>query len=141
MFTNNMEARANRVAQIIVLLSGIITLLTGVALLFAPEWFFQNIGNFPPYNRHYEGDLGTFELALGFGLLFAARNPSRHRALIAVAAAGNLLHAFNHAYDSLNEQATLAHWLTDTLPLFVFAGLLILAYYILAGRWTINDER
>ncbi len=39
--------------------------VVGLALLFIPGWFFDHIGPFPPYNRHYEGDLGSFLLPMG----------------------------------------------------------------------------
>ncbi len=70
----------------VVVVAGIGYLLTGLALMFAPEWFFQNIGLFPPFNRHYAGDLGMFQIPLGIGLLIAICNPVRHRGLIGVAA-------------------------------------------------------
>jgi hypothetical protein len=67
---------------------GVFYLLSGLGLLFIPEWFFQNIGNYPPFNRHYAGDVGVFLLPLGIALVWAAREPAQHRTLIAFAAAG-----------------------------------------------------
>ena len=52
----------------LVALAGLIHLATGLALLLAPAWFYQNIGTFPPFNRHYAGDLGAFQVGLGVGL-------------------------------------------------------------------------
>ena len=84
-----------------VVVMGISFTLTGLALLFAPQFFFDNIGTFPPFNRHYMGDLGTYSLPLGLALLWAARNPMQHRLLILAAVGINLMHAGNHAYDDL----------------------------------------
>lgn len=114
-----------RVAQVIVGLAGALYTFTGLALLFAPVWFFNAIGRYPPFNRHYEGDLGSFLLPLGVGLLLAARNPARHKLLLWVAAAGSLVHAGNHVYDALLSRAALGHWLTDTAPILVFALVLL----------------
>jgi len=75
-----------RFTQIVVGLAGAAYLLIGIALLFAPGWFFSAIGNFQPFNRHYEGDLGSFLLPLGIGLLVAARDPARYIWVIRVAA-------------------------------------------------------
>jgi hypothetical protein len=61
-------------------------LASGMALMLAPDWFLSNVGNFPPFNRHYEGDLGTFLLPLGVGFIYAARNPVRNAVLLGVAA-------------------------------------------------------
>ncbi len=47
-------------AQAIILVAGLLYMLSGILLLAQPEWFFDNIGNFPPFNRHYMGDLGSF---------------------------------------------------------------------------------
>lgn len=108
---------------------GLMYLLTGAAMLFAPTWFYENIGTFPPFNRHYTGDLGAFQLPLGVALLWAARRPGENRIVIVFAAAGSLLHALNHLADDLAARATLADMLSATLPLLVFAGVLILAYF------------
>jgi hypothetical protein len=116
-----------RLAQIIVALAGVGYLLAGAALLFAPVWFFQHIGTFGPFNRHYEGDLGAFLLALGMGLLFAARNPSRYGLVVWVAAIGSLIHACNHVYDALIQGASLGQWLAQPVPLFILALLLLWA--------------
>ena len=106
-------------AQVVLVVAGAIHLLTGLALMLAPEWFFANVGTFPPYNRHYAGDLGAFQIALGVGLLAAVRDPARHRLLVGVIAAGNLLHTLNHAYDAFMGRAALLYWLADSGPLLV----------------------
>ncbi len=114
-----------RIKQITVGLTGIAYLLTGIALLFAPVWFFQTIGHFPPYNQHYEGDLGSFLLALGIGLLVAARAPGRHLWVIRVAALGSLVHVGNHIYDAIVNSAPMSEWLWEIGPLFMLGLVLI----------------
>jgi hypothetical protein len=116
-----------RLAQIVVAVAGVFNLLTALALLFAPVWFFQHIGTFGPFNRHYEGDLGAFLLALGIGLLFAARSPARYGLVVWVAAMGSLFHACNHIYDALIAGASLGDWLAQPVPLLVMALLLLWA--------------
>lgn len=118
-------------AQAIVAANGLVNLLTGAALLFAPRWFFNTLADFPPFNRHYLGDVGAFVLALGVGLLIAAREPRRHRGLVGVAALGSLLHVANHLYDDLViERGASLHWLTNTLPLLALAALLLWAWRV-----------
>jgi hypothetical protein len=112
--------------QLLVGFAGAAHILVGIATLLTPMWFFQNVGTFAPFNRHYEGDLGAFQLGIGLGLLLAARAPARHRLLLGAAAAGNLVHAFNHTYDALISHASLGYWLSDTAPLYLFAMILIL---------------
>ncbi|MEK7326969.1 MAG: hypothetical protein AAB217_17130 [Chloroflexota bacterium] len=117
-----------------ILLNGAINLLTGLALLFAPAWFYNALADFPPFNRHFLGDVGAFIFALGLGLLFAAREPRKHRGLIGVAALGALLHVGNHLYDDflVGHATATTHLLTNTLPLFIMAVLLIAAWVMLA---------
>ncbi len=109
---------------------GLLYVLTGAAMLFAPEWFFQNIGTFPPFNRHYTGDLGSFNLPLGLVMLWAARQPMRHPLLIGLAAAVSLVHALNHAYDDVIAHTPLSGWFGQTIPLLAFALILAAAYRV-----------
>lgn len=108
----------------LVLLAGVSYLLAGLGLMLAPVPFYETIGHFPPFNRHYMGDLGAFLLPLGVALVWAARNPTGNRILIAVAATGTLLHALNHGYEDLLNRAPPLHWLTQTIPFILFAVLL-----------------
>ena len=115
-----------RFTQIVVGLAGVGYLLAGIALLFAPMWFFQTIGHFPPFNQHYEGDLGSFLLALGIGLLIIIRNPAWHMGVIRVAALGSILHVINHIYDAVVNTAPLSKWLLEIGPLLILALLLLI---------------
>jgi hypothetical protein len=110
---------------------GFFYLLSGLGLLFAPEWFFENVGNYPPFNRHYSGDLGAFLLPLGVALLWAARSPAQHRGLIAFAVAGSLLHAGNHLYDDLAGRLPPGGWLLSSVGTFIFAAVLAAAYFVI----------
>lgn len=119
---------SKRLISALVWFTGLSYLATGAALLLAPTWFYQYIGHFPPFNRHYIGDLGAFTLPLGAGLLLAARDPFRHRLLLGVAAGVSLLHGVNHAYDAVIGRESLLHWLTDAGPIFVGGLLLLLVF-------------
>ena len=114
----------HRIIQLIVVLSGLAYALAGAALLLAPAWFYQYIGHFPPYNQHYEGDLGSFLLALGVGLLFAVSDPARYRLVVRIAALGSLLHVSNHIYAALLKTAPPDEWTREIIPLLIFAVLL-----------------
>lgn len=120
----------HRLLQILVAALGVVNLLTGLALLFAPQWFFENIGNYPPFNRHYEGDLGAFVTAIGIGLLWAARNPHKYRALIGVALLANTLHLFNHIYDDLLIGASLQQIISGVTIVALGTALLALAFFL-----------
>jgi hypothetical protein len=110
-----------RLLPLLLILGGWGYIGAGGALLLAPHWFYQQIGTFPPYNRHYAGDLGAVLLPLGVGLLWAARAPERHRGLILLGAGVSLLHAANHLYEAV----VFGHPLWPDLPVYLF-GLLLL---------------
>jgi ABC-type transport system involved in cytochrome c biogenesis permease subunit len=119
---------------IVIGVAGVGYTLIGLALILAPLWFFDNIGPFAPYNRHYEGDLGMFLLPLGLGLLVAAREPHRHRLLLAVAAAGSLLHAGNHLYDAMIGATPATRFIQDVGPLIALGLLVLVAWWGTRGR-------
>lgn len=113
-----------RSAQIVVGVMGIYHSLAGIALLFFPVWFFQHIGPFPPFNQHYEGDLGAYVLAVGIGLLVATPLPENYPWVIRVGALGSLFHAANHLAGAILSPSVTA-WV-HTLVL-AMTGLFLLA--------------
>ncbi len=125
-----------QIARTLTLIGGVLNVLTGAALLLVPHWFFVNIGPFPPFNRHYEGDLGAFVLALGIALMLASRDPARHWLVVGAVALGSLIHVFNHVYDAVVSRVPLAHLFTDVIPLSIFALMLIVALVLLRPRLT-----
>jgi uncharacterized membrane protein len=124
------------IARAAIFVSGVFYLLSGLGLTFAPEWFFTNVGNYPPFNRHYAGDTGAFTLALGLALLWAARSSSlaQQHSLIGYTVLASLLHALNHAYDDVLAQQTLVTALLNTGPLFVFVLMLLVVYRVVGTR-------
>lgn len=119
-----------RAAQILLILSGVVYGLVALTMLATPEWFYNNIGNHPPYNRHYVGDLGAFQLGLAAGLIVAAWNPARNRVLIGAAAIAGIVHTLNHGYDMLLGEESLG----TVLQLAVLAAVLIVTYALSAER-------
>jgi hypothetical protein len=118
---------------------GLFYLISAVLLLFGPVWFFDNIGTYPPYNRHYEGDTGSFTLVLGLVLCWAVREPARYRAMIAAVGIGSLVHAMNHVVDDFVLNAT-ARSMTNNIFLFLFAiALLLAAWWAVPQRERASD--
>jgi hypothetical protein len=134
--TTRTKAYRQRMAiiQAIVLVGGFFYLLAGVSMLMQPEWFFDNIGNFPPYNRHYMGDLGAFLLPLGFALIFASQKPLENRIIITVGVAGSMIHAINHIYDAVTQSQPFSFWVRDSLPLLIFGILFLWALWEIRPR-------
>jgi len=88
------------VSRLILLVVGFSYVLSGVAMLAQPMWFFDHIGTFPPFNRHYVGDLGSFILPIGLALMWSARDARYARGAVLVALGASTLHLLNHVYDA-----------------------------------------
>jgi hypothetical protein len=130
-----MQTKAQTFVRSVVLFAGVLNTLIALTILFAPEFFYTALADFPPFNRHFLGDIGAFMLGPNLALLFAARNPSKHRALIGAVALSNLIHFVNHLYDDLFvEHGATLHWLTNTVPLLALTILLGVAFFISRER-------
>jgi hypothetical protein len=117
------------VARALIALVGLADTLAGSALLLAPEWFFSTVGHFPPFNRHYMGDTGSFLLPVGVGLLVAARDPIRYRPILLLGLLASWLHTLNHGYDALVHPGMGQAGLIDT------AQVAAIAIALSVGTW------
>jgi hypothetical protein len=89
----------DRLIRFGVLQFGVFHLVIGLWQVVAPHAFFDTIGGFGTYNRHYMGDNATYELALGLALLVSLRRPAWRVPLLALTALQIVLHAINHLVD------------------------------------------
>ena len=92
--------RAQLVSNLVVAAFGLLTLALGIWAITDTTSFFDNIAEWPPYNRHFIHDLGAFQIALGAALLFALM--WREDAVLAAlggAAIGGTLHWVVHIAD------------------------------------------
>jgi peptidoglycan/LPS O-acetylase OafA/YrhL len=68
-------------------------------MVVSPGTFFESIGGFGARNDHYIRDSSVFPLAIGIGLLAAARWATWRLPVLAVTAIWYLAHAVNHLVD------------------------------------------
>ena len=118
-----------RLAQLILAVNVLFFVGTSMVILFLPHTF-QSIVQFVPFNRHYLGDAGIFQLAVSLGLLWALPDPTRRVSHIWIGTIASLMHTTNHVYDLLfvSTPPLFALWLPQTLTLLVLAlSLLIVA--------------
>lgn len=114
-------------ARSITVAVGVAYVMVAVALLLAQDWFFNNsFGNYPPYNRHYMGDAGSFVSVVGLMLLWATRDLARYWTMILLAGVGSLIHAGNHVIEDFITNPSTAS-ITNSVLLFVLAFALLLA--------------
>jgi hypothetical protein len=124
---------SQRIAQVSAFSAALINVLIALALFFSPEWFFEHIGHFPPYNRHYMGDTAAFLIGPALALLIAARDPARYRLLIGGLALASVIHIANHGYDA-------AHGLFNTGFVADFAPLILLSAALILPLWAKKQE-
>jgi len=118
----------------IVVLAGLLYLMIGMAQLFQPEWYFENLGSFPPYNRLVIGQLGSVMLPLGVLMVIASQNPTSNRMIIGLGAATAVLFALNQLYSlSIGEEAAAPGSLA-LFPLLISAVVQLWAFWQIRPR-------
>lgn len=95
------------------LLFGLLNVAVGLLGVIEPGTFFAQLGSYGPRNDHYIGDLATFYLATGIGLVVAGQRPSWRVPMLTVVALWWGLHALNHARD-ISEAASPGRGILDT---------------------------
>jgi len=112
-----------RLIRVLLLILGAISLINGIAMFFAPSvWFFRLVPGVPetgPFNAHLVADSGTFFIAVGIGLLIAASDPTRHVAVVIVAAVANLMHSILHLYSHAAGLLSLKHLGTEIAGIYL----------------------
>jgi hypothetical protein len=78
--------------------AGLVFVGAGLWAMAAPESFFDVLGPFPPYNRHFVQDVGAFQIGLGTVLLIAAVAPRADGLAVALlgVGAGSVAHTISH---------------------------------------------
>ena len=92
--------RSLRLASVsaIVVITGLVYLMVGMAQLLQPEWYFANVAPFEPYHRLNIGVAGSLMWPLGVVLIIASQNPSSSKLVIGMGAAVSVLMVFNQWY-------------------------------------------
>jgi predicted anti-sigma-YlaC factor YlaD len=118
-------------AWIVVLLwiAAVLDIVNGIEMFFFPSaWFFKLVPGVPetgPYNMHLVADGGTFFLAVGVGLVFAAINPRRNAVAVVVAAVAGVMHSALHIYSHAAGLLSLEHLTTEIIGIYIPTILLI----------------
>ncbi len=97
-------------------------------ILFTGLWYecISNPARLALYNRHFIIDVGCAYLAVGGGLLWAARDAAAARPLIGVALVFNALHVCNHLLEYAQGAIPTRHWSIELVGVFVPTLLLAL---------------
>jgi hypothetical protein len=103
---------------------GGINFALGIVMMLAPGFFFDNIGTYGVRNNHFIGDLGSFYIAAGAGLLVSVRRPSWRAPLLYVSAAWYALHAVNHLFTIGDDNKGDGRGIADTVAIAIGAAAL-----------------
>jgi hypothetical protein len=118
------RSRIDLVSAIVLAAFGLFTLSFGLWALIDPQSFYDNIAEFPPYNKHLLHDVGAFQVGVGAALLFALL--WRGDAMLAAlggGAAGATAHEIAHiADDGLGGRDS------DPVTLGVIAAVLVVVF-------------
>lgn len=133
------RARILEPTLLLVGLSAVAVVGSGLWALVAPESFYATVAIYPPYNRHFVHDIGAFMLGLGSGLAVALVISDALLVALVGNAVGAVAHFISHLVDrDLGGQAS------DPVTFGVFALLLVgLAVWRVRsiGEWKVGERR
>ena len=78
---------------------GLTQLVPALWIVVAPHSFYDHVGPFGTYNRHYLGDAAAFQAGFGVALVAAARFESLRAGALLAAFGAVLFHTINHWID------------------------------------------
>jgi hypothetical protein len=118
---------ATRLARLVAVLAGLLLLVLGLWALVDPRSFFDQLANFPPYNRHLFHDVGAFQAGIGATLLLSAF--ARDPLLLGLtgASVGAVLHAVSHVIDRDLGGRSTDPWALSLLALIILVATLLRA--------------
>ncbi len=136
-----MKSNPPRWIVVVLWILAALDIVNGIEMFFFPSaWFFKLVPGVPetgPYNMHLVMDGGTFFLAVGVGLVFAALNPRRNAIAVVVAAVAGVMHSALHIYSHGAGLLSTEHLVTEVLGIYVPAILLVVITAILYRK---SDE-
>ncbi len=103
---------------------GAFHVVLGAWQFLGPASFFEHVGRYGAENTHYVGDVSSFTLAIGIGMLLAVGRPSWRAPILYLAAIWYAIHAVNHLFDIDENGISNLRGTLDTLLLAAGAALL-----------------
>ena len=133
-----MKSNAPRWIVAVLWILAAIDIVNGIEMFFFPSaWFFRLVPGVPetgPFNAHLVMDGGTFFLAVGVGLIFAALDPRRNAIAVLVAAVAGVMHSILHIYSHAAGLLSAKHLATEILGIYIPAIILIAITAILYSQ-------
>jgi hypothetical protein len=90
---------ANRLVRLIGWVGVAFFVLVGLWAFFSPKSFYDQLAVFPPYNKHFLHDVGSFQIGLGTVLVLALLNWNSLATAFGGTALGSAFHTVAHFMD------------------------------------------
>jgi hypothetical protein len=87
------------IVRIVTFAVAVFFIVLGIWALFSPQSFFDQLANFPPYNKHLFHDVGAFQVGIGSTLLFSLFRRDALGVALVGTSVGAVLHAIAHVID------------------------------------------
>ena len=93
------RAAAQGSTRTVAVLAGVLFLGFGLWAFVDARSFYEQLAEFPPYNRHFVHDIGAFQIGIGAVLVLAALGRDSLASALGGAAVGSIVHAAAHVWD------------------------------------------
>ena len=125
-------ARRERITRVAALGLGLYQLALAAFQAFLPEDFYEYVGPYGVFNRHFLQDVAAYEAALGAGLLLSVARPGWRAPVLTVAAFHYGFHTISHLVDAGESDPG---WVGPAEAVALAAGTALLAWLaVLAAR-------
>ena len=84
----------------VILVVGVTQVASGLVALVAPGAFYDLVAGYPPENRHFIKDLGSWQIGLGALALYGARRADWRVPLLGLLGLQYVLHTISHVIDA-----------------------------------------
>ena len=89
----------SRATRMVALFAGVFFVGFGLWAFVDARSFYEQLAEFPPYNRHFVHDIGAFQIAIGTALVLAVIWSDSVAATLGGGAVGSIFHTAAHVWD------------------------------------------
>jgi uncharacterized membrane protein YidH (DUF202 family) len=114
-----------QLVRVVTIIIGLMTLAIGIWAFADPRSFYDTIATYPPYNVHLFHDVGSFQIGIGFTLLYSTIRRDGLTVALVGASVGAVMHAISHIIDRDLGGKTTDPWLLSGLALAIVVATVI----------------
>jgi uncharacterized membrane protein len=111
-----------QIVRAIVIVIGLMMLGLGIWAFADPRSFYDTVAAYPPYNVHFLHDVGSFQIGIGFTLLYSLIRRDGLKVALVGASVGAVMHAISHIIDRDLGGETTDPWLLSLLAVAILVA-------------------